>query len=74
MLGKGNVLRVPITQDGQGETLTLIVDEVVTGRGGAQCHLSGGQGGLWIPEALLTWAIAQAEIAIDPGLAAPPAH
>src|SRR5262245_1406550 len=25
VLGKGNVLRVPITQDGRGETLTVVV-------------------------------------------------
>jgi hypothetical protein len=74
MLGTGHVLRVPVTQDGQGETLTVVVDQVVPRRGGAQCHVSGGHGGLWIPESLLQWAIARSEIAIDPGLPATPSR
>jgi hypothetical protein len=68
MLGKGNVVRVPITHDGQDAVLRLVVDEVMTGKDGPECHLSGSQGGVWIPAALLWSAIAQAEISIDPGL------
>jgi hypothetical protein len=66
MLGKGNILRVPITHDGEDKLLTLVVDEV----DGPECHLSGSQGGVWIPAALLCSAIAQAEIAVDPGMPA----
>jgi hypothetical protein len=68
MLGKGNILRVPITQDGQDKLLTLVVDGVMAGKNGPECHLSGSQGGVWIPAALLCSAIAQSEIAVDPGL------
>jgi hypothetical protein len=70
VLGTGHVLRIPVTHDGQGEILTVVVDQVVSRKGSMQCHLSSAQGGVWIPEALLQWAIARAEIAIDPGLPA----
>ena len=72
MLGKGTVLRVPVTQDGQDEILMLVVDEVMTGNDGPECHLSGRQGGIWVPQALLCSAIAGAEITIDPGLPVTP--
>jgi hypothetical protein len=68
VLGKGNVLRVPITQDGQDEVLLMMVDEVMTGKDGTECHISGGQGGVWIPEELLFGAIERDEITVDPGL------
>ena len=68
MLGKGNVLRVPVTRDGRDELLTVVIDEVAPGKDGTECHLSAGQAGIWVPQALLCSAIAEAAIAIDPGL------
>ena len=67
MLRQGHVLRIPVTQDGQDEVMRVVLDQVVPGKGGARCHLSGGHGGFWIDAAILQWAIAQAEISIDPG-------
>jgi hypothetical protein len=72
MLRPGHVLRVPVTQDGQDEVLKVVLDQVVPGKGGTQCHLSGEYGGFWIAASVLQWAIAQAEISIDPGHAANP--
>ena len=66
MLREGDILRLPNTQDGQDEVVTEVVDRVIEARGGAQCHLSGGHGGLWVPASILQWAIAQAEVSIDP--------
>jgi hypothetical protein len=67
MLREGHVLRVPVTQDGQDEVLTVLVDRV----DGSECHISGDHGGFWVPEALLFEALARAEIAIDPGQLTP---
>jgi hypothetical protein len=67
VLGTGNVLRVPVTHDGQDEILTVVVDQVVSRKGSTQCYLTSEQGGFWIPAVLLQGAIARAEIAIDPG-------
>jgi hypothetical protein len=71
VLGKGNVLRVPVTQGGEETVLLALIDEVTTGATGAECHLSVGRGGMWVPAALLLGAIERAEITVDPGI--PPA-
>ena len=66
IMGEGHVLRVPVVRDVQDEMMTVIVERVVSGWGGTECYLSTGTGGMWIPQALLCAALADAEISIAP--------
>ena len=66
VLGAGQVLRVPVARDGRDETLTVVVERVVSGWGGTACYLTTGAGGMWVPQALLCAALADAQISIAP--------
>lgn len=73
-LREGHILRVPITQGGQDEVLTVVVDRVVEARCGAQCHLSSQHRAFWLPSSVVRWAIARAEAHLDGGAHASAAH